>query len=381
MINKVLKMIICFFKYIYYSLYTKIKRIDNKDIWLISERGVDARDNAYFFYKYLIDNNIDNVKYVISSNSPDMSKIKKEHIVLYGSKEHYILFKTAGKLISTHIMGYSPNMSLFWRLDKIGILKLKGQKIMLQHGITKDYIDMFKEKNSKLDLFICGAKPEYDYLLNNFGYSKKEIKYTGFARYDNLQNIKVKNQILVMPTFRKWLNHTKDFKESEYYQKWNNLINNDELINYLEKNNIDLVFYPHYEIQKYINLFKSKSKNVIIASFDDYDVQKLLIESKLLITDYSSVFFDFVYMDKPVIYYTFDIDKLREKHYKEGYFKYSKNAFGKILTDQTDIVNKIISYDKMNYKIEKFYKMRIDNFFSLKDKNNCDRIYKEIINL
>ena len=86
-------------------------------------------------------------------------------------------------------------------------------------------------------------------------------------------------------------------------------------------------------------------------------------------------------MNKPVIYYTFDMEKLREKHYKEGYFKYSKNAFGKLLTDESDIVNKIISYNKMNYRIEKFYKKRINNFFSLKDKNNCHRIYKEIINL
>ena len=379
--KKINKIIVSFFKYIHYSLYVKFNKIDNNDVWLISERGNDARDNAYHFYKYLIDNNIKNIKYVIDPNSVDCKKIKEDHIVKYGSKEHYILFLTAGKLISTHIMGYSPDMSLFWRLNKIGLLKVKGQKIMLQHGITENYINMLKSKNTKLDLFVCGAQPEYKFILENFGYNENNLKYTGFARYDNLLDHNEKNQILVMPTYRKWLNYTNNFEISDYYQKWNSLINNNQLIEYLEKNNINLVFYPHYEIQKHINMFKSKSKNIIIADFNNYDVQQLLKESKLLITDYSSVFFDFVYMNKPVIYYPFDIKQLRKKHYKEGYFNFSKNAFGKLLTDEEDIVNKIISYDKMNYRIENIYQMRINDFFSLRDTKNCERIYNEIIKL
>ena len=228
-LKKIKKMFICYLKYLYYSLYCNFKNINNSDTWLISERGVDARDNAYHFYEYLKKNkkNI-KVKYVIDLNSSDYKKIDQNDIVQYGSREHYILFKTAGKLISTHIMGYSPDMSLFWRLDKLNLIKLKGKKIMLQHGITYNNLEFFDNKTSKLDLFICGAMPEYKYMLNNYGYSENEIKYTGFARFDNLNNKSTKNQILVMPTFRKWLNYVNDFKKSDYYQKWNKLLNNKD---------------------------------------------------------------------------------------------------------------------------------------------------------
>lgn len=373
-VKKILKMFRCLFLYYYYSAFCRIKKIDNSNVWLLSERGTEARDNAYHFYKYLKKEHPEiNVKYVISKKSVDAQKIEENDIVDYGSKEHYILFKTAGKLISTHIMGYSPDMSLFSRLDKKRKKFIRGKRVFLQHGITKDYIDYLRYENTKLDLFISGALPEYNYILNNFGYNSNNLKYTGFARFDNLIS-RDKNQILVMPTFRKWLNYTEKFEESEYYIKWNSLINNKELIDYLEENDLYLIFYPHYEVQKYINKFITDSNRIILADFNNYDVQQLLIDSKMLITDYSSVYFDFAYMKKPVIYYQFDINQYRSGHYKEGYFNYEKNGFGPVCFDEKSVINNIINYDES-------YNKRVNDFFAYTDLNNCERIYNEIVKL
>lgn len=375
-IKKISKMLLCIFKYIYFLIYCKNKKINNKNIWLISERGIDARDNAYHFYSYIKKHypNI-KIKYVIEKNSVDAKKINNEDIINYGSKEHYIYFLTAGKLISTHIMGYSPDMSLFWRLDKHKLLRLQGKKIMLQHGITQNYIDIMSKKIANLDLFICGAYPEYKYILKNYGYNESAVKYTGFARYDKLIN-EEKNQILIMPTFRKWLNYEDNFTQTEYFIHWNNLLNNETLIKFLEDKNINLVFYPHYEIQKNLHHFSSKSDKIIIADFNHFDVQKLLKESMMLITDYSSVFFDFGYMKKPVFYYQFDYNKFRNEHYQEGYFDYKTMGFGPISYNEKELVNQIINYNKK----ENDFKKNLE-FFKLNDKNNCKRIYEEIIKL
>ena len=373
-LKKIEKMFICLLKYIYYFILCKVKRINNDSVWLIAERGNDARDNSYHFYKYIKENHKNiNIKYVMDKKSSDAKKIDNNDIVEYGSKEHYLYFLTASKLISTHIMGYSPDMSIFWRLDKLGLLKLKGKKIMLQHGITQNYLEFMSSKIAKLDLFICGAYPEYQYILENYGYTEKEVKYTGFARYDKLKN-KEKNQILVMPTFRKWLNYTDDFSKSEYFKKWNEILNQKELLQYLEEKDLELIFYPHYEIQKYLDNFSSSSERIIIASFNNYDVQKLLIESKILITDYSSVFFDFAYMRKPVIYYQFDIDKFRSEHYKQGFFDYEKMGFGPVCKTKKDVTKALKNIDTVKNK-------NISEFFKYSDFNNCRRIYEEIIKL
>ena len=135
-LRKILKVIVAITKYVFYSIACLIKRIDNSEVWLISERGIDARDNGLYFYNYMKKHHPETkVKYVISKTSPDRKKIEESDIVNYGSKEHYVLFNTAGLLISAHIMGYSPDMSMFWRMDKKGLLRVKGKKIFLQHGI------------------------------------------------------------------------------------------------------------------------------------------------------------------------------------------------------------------------------------------------------
>lgn len=132
-------------KYIYYFIYCKLFKNMVREFnacWLISERGTDARDNGYFFYKYLTENHKElDVRYIISKDSPDFDKIKKlGKYILYGSREHYIAFITSPVLISAHLMGFSPDMGLFCRLRRNGLLRLHGKSIMLKHGIIKDYL-------------------------------------------------------------------------------------------------------------------------------------------------------------------------------------------------------------------------------------------------
>ena len=98
-----------------------------------------------------------------------------------------------------------------------------------------------------------------------------------------------------------------------------------------------------------------------------------------MITDYSSVFFDFAYMEKPVIYYQFDYDMYRKNHYCEGYFNYKKDGFGKVLNNEKDVINEINNYINNNYKLDKKQLNKINNFFTYKDNNNCKRIYDEIV--
>ena len=367
---------------IYYAcvLFVKIFNIKNDDVWLISERGDEARDNGYAFYKFLKENHPEiNVKFIISKKSQDRGKINQEDIINYRSINHYLYYITSGYLISTHTQGTAPEFHSFTKLDRKKMLHNKGKNVFLQHGITKDYIPiMNKENNPSLNLLICGAKEEYDFLKKVLGFNDKEIKYTGFARFDYL-NGNVKRQILLMPTWRNYLYNFNEnkFKKSEYFKKYYDLLNDEQLNEILEKNNIDLIFYPHYEIQKFIHLFNTKSKKIKIASIENYDVQELLIESSILITDYSSVFFDFAYMKKITLYYHFDYEKYRKTQYQEGYFDYEKDGFGPILRDEKELVKELEDYIHNN-KIKDKYLKRINNFFRLNDKNNSERIFEEI---
>lgn len=369
---------------LYFALYPVAKIVyRNREIRLFSERGTDARDNGYHLYRYYRQNYPElESYYVIKKTSPDRNKVLElGNVVNYRSLKHRLLFIAADYKISTHVMGYSPNIDFYVRFaDKV---HLTGYRIFLQHGVISSDIPALYSEKTHLDIFICGAKPEYDFICNTYGYKNDEVKYTGLARYDELHNIKLKRQILCMPTWRKYLKYDPsiDMSQSEYVKKWNGLLNNKRLISALRENNLKFVFYPHYEIQPYIDLFKSKSDDVIIAGFKDYDVQQLLKESQLLITDFSSVFYDFAYMHKPVLYYQFDGARYYAEHYAKGAFDCETMGFGEVVDKESDAVDAILSYINSGFEMKDDYNRRINGFFPLHDSQNCKRIFNEIENL
>ena len=347
--------------------------IPKKNHWVIMERGKDARDNAYFFYEYIKKNHPQKkVYYVINKNSSDYFKVKDDAIQPY-SLNYYWLVSTCEKYISTHNNDIVRGLYKYRKLT--GVYK---KYCFLQHGVIYNFIPSLCSENFSPLIFICGAKPEYDYILDKFGHSPENVKYTGLARFDNLHNVSLKRQILVMPTWRQ--NYNAEFEKSDYYKNWNGLLNSKELAELLENNNIDLVFYPHFEVQKYINLFSSGSKNIIIASFKDYDVQTLLKESAVLITDFSSVYFDFAYMKKPIIYFQFDREHFFKTHYQIGYFDYETMGFGKVCKFLDEIVNEVDRILRNGFKLDDEFLKRVEGFFPIHDINNCERIYKVITN-
>lgn len=93
-----------------------------------------------------------------------------------------------------------------------------------------------------------------------------------------------------------------------------------------------------------------------------------------MITDYSSVAFDFAYIKKPLIYYQND-----DYHYEKGYFDYETMGFGDIIQTEEELIDKIIEYIENNCQMEEKYQKRVDKFFKYTDKNNSKRVYEWIL--
>lgn len=364
----------------------KIGNEKYRNIWLISERGTDARDNGYHFFKY-INNEHPEIKsyFVIDANSPDYNKVKKiGKIIKFRSFKHYLFLGLSEYKISTHIMGYMPAMNIFAKIDRKMEL-VYGKKVFLQHGIIKDNLPGLYYPNVRLDLFVCGAYPEYLYVKKQFKHPSGVVQYLGLCRYDSLYNgEKNMRRILIMPTWRSYLNNLRnidDFKTTNFYNKYQALLTNEKLINLSETYNMEIIFYPHIELQKYIKAFKTYSDNIKIAGESEYDVQELLIDSNLLITDYSSVFFDFAYMKKPIIFYQFDCEEYRKYHYSEGYFDYKKDGFGIVEYDADTIVENIKKLFEKNFTNRDVFDKKQEIFFPLHDTGNCKRTFDAISKL
>ena len=97
--------------------------------------------------------------------------------------------------------------------------------------------------------------------------------------------------------------HSNNFINTEYFKFYNNLMNSPRLLETMKDYNYKGIFGLHPSFAAQWSDFNNNSLFTIMNSFD---YQTLLIKSSLLITDYSSNFFDFAFMQKPVIYTHFD---------------------------------------------------------------------------
>ena len=350
-----------------------------RHLWLVMERGFDARDNAYWFFRYLREQQPGiNACYVIDSASPDRGRVAElGRTVQWRSLRHYLMYLAADMLISTHVQPAAPDLMAYYHLRRIGI-RPRGKQIFLQHGIIKDEMKWMRYPSLKVDFFASGGKLEYDYLVSEFGFPEGVVQYTGLCRFDNLIRGNVpSNEILVMPTWR-GSDYPKGerFYETAFYRKFQSMLDNSRLLALLEERDLRLIFYPHIELQTELDKFRSPSERIVLASWRDYDVQTLLMRCRLLITDYSSVFFDAGYMEKPVIYYQFDIGEFRKFHYQEGYFSYEEHGFGPVVEEEEALADAVCACAGNDFRMEKKYLDRLEAFYPVRDEQNCERTYQ-----
>lgn len=362
----------------YFSVFMRIVYLlsfvfmRKKRIWLFADRPNIADDNAMYLFRYAVnqDDGIDKY-FIVEKSSTDYGKMRKisKNIIAFGSFRHKFMYMFSEKVISSHvdhdwINPFYEDKACFSNHSTI-------QRCFIQHGITLHDVSFWLRKFFYNNyLFSTASDYERDSIVNgNYNYDEERVNTLGFPRFDSLSSENTKREILFAPTWRKNLDE-KNFLNSSFYKVINAFLTNDDLIEFLRQNDYKLVFKPHFNLLPFVNHFKEN--DVVKINCDD-SYQKLFNQSCIMITDYSSVAFDFAYLKKPVFYYhSNDFD---EFHYAEGYFSYETMGFGEVENTEDELVNGIIQCIKNDCEMEEKYKVRVDEFFKFTDKNNCKRVY------
>lgn len=365
------------FRLMYVALYPFYK---NKRIWMFMDRQESADDNAEHLFKYAIEQK-DGIKkyFTVKENSKDFKRLENlKNLIPFYSIKQRLMYLFAEKIISSH-----PDENIlnpFFDKNETSYAGLiRSEKIFLQHGVTKDNVSSWLHKSDKnLSLIVTVSDDERkSFLDEGYNYDEEIIKVLGFPRFDNLvRKDNLEKQIIIIPSWRENLyDMTPNYiKESEYFQHINSLINNKRLIGICKQHGYKIIFKPHPLVYEFIDLFDTNNY-VTIDETSTY--QDLFINSDLLITDYSSVAFDFSYMKKPMIYYQYGNDY----NFDEGYFKYESMGFGEVIKNEEKLIEIIEEYLKNNCEMKEMYKSRVDSFYKYNDKNNCKRVYDAIINM
>ena len=361
-----------FFRFIYLFLYPFYKK---RTIFLFMDRRDAADDNAEHLYKYAskVDDGIEKY-FTVNIDSDDFNRLTPFGNLLpfYSFKQRFIY------LLSDVVISSHPDENVlnpFWGKNiQLYSGLINSEKVFLQHGVTKDNISSWLRKYDKnLSLLVTTSDIEKESFYNyNYNYDDDVVQVLGFPRFDNLKNESDRKQILIMPSWRETVSrlNNKQIKKTDYFKTLDSLINNDRLIEIANKYGYKIIFKPHPNVYKFINSF-NQSEDVIFDKHSSY--QELFNNSSLLITDYSSVAFDFAYLKKPVIYYQQD-----DYNFSERYFDYETMGFGEVVSNEDELIKIIEIYLDNSCSIKDIYSKRSDDFFKFNDNKNCYRVYKHI---
>lgn len=391
-----IKKIKCITKFIIKSTIMLITPLDKDTISIIDGTPFSG-SNAGALYKFLKNKNSINgtKKYFLINNSDidiksdvpinifinNVIKIAKSKVVL--STHGYRRIKSTQCTIS---MWHGVPLKSMILMDKTLDPKLKKQGVKRLTNFNK----------------ILSSSTFYNTLMNScIGADSNKYLITGFPRNDFLiakrndiyslitKGRKYDKIISVIPTFRMGYGNRKEGEN-----RFENILGfkNEDfnlLIRYLEEQNILLIFKLHpFEEKVYLELFKNnESKNILFLTQEmlksnDIDLYQVLPHLDMLITDYSSVYFDFLLCNKPI---TFMINDIQEYTNTRGLL-FDCNDFSmpgdKVKTQEELIIS--INNTLFNGQDKYFEQREIlsDMIHNFKDNQSSQRIYnyiKEIV--
>lgn len=376
--------------YIAYFLYvfSKINIFSRKDIWIIGAKcGEGFDDNGAAFYRYLEKKRVENIYFVAKEEYIEFQN-QVNYLKMYSIKSYYLFFKCKYTLFThtlhSDIAPYVPFLPIVKMKDKAvnscnlmhGVTALKKAEINLSY--SKKDNDRIQKMigNYNYVLVCCEREGRFIYESSPY-YKKHQMVITEFPRFDQYLNnpeVNSENIILFSPTWRKWIKSKEDFENSAYKELVISIIGSDKLKKVLADNGYKMIFLPHMFISEYIELSDYLCDEIQVMS-GSMSVDVLLRKSKMLVTDFSSILWDALYMNKPVIQLTHDLDRYLDEI---GSYIDMDELKSIQSNNVSDTIEKIENIIKAQYSEDTFEVTDIDlkEYFEYKDGRASERVYQ-----
>ncbi|MFT4164119.1 MAG: CDP-glycerol glycerophosphotransferase family protein [Microlunatus sp.] len=343
-------------------------------IWLVGEVPYKAQDNGLHFFRYLRTERPNcRAYYVIDAKSPDREKLMSlGNVIDRFSRQHILYSLLASRLVSSHHAEY-----LFASRDRAVVRRTRGVRIFLQHGITamKNVTPIYaRQRTNELptERFIVASELEQRIVIEDYGFRPYQVPITGFARFDELLSAGDTSEprLLVMPTWREGI-RVQNFLESEYFRRWYGFLTDPRLQSVLEQYELRVTMVLHPNMRLFADFFNLP--NVDVIRQEDVEVQQLIKTSRILITDFSSVAWDFSFLRRPVLYFQFDQHLLAGE--RAPHIDFVEYLPGPVAATVDGLVDELSRVVARGCTMTDEYWARAQMFLTYRDQNSCARIY------
>lgn len=356
------------YRFINLHIFQKFKMKDN---WIIFESfvGRNCAGQPKYIYKYLQENYGDKYRYIWIVDKKNIqidgkcTKVKRFGLryFYYMSRSKYwvnnmrqpVWFpKHEGQIILSTWHG-TPLKRLVFDMEDVLSSNPKYKNIVYRQTRAWDYLlsdnPFSTEKFQSCFRFDKDKILEYGYPANDPMYAKN--------RDDIARTVKQK---LNIPEDKKVILYAPTWRDDNYYEAGQYKFELALDINRLNKEFGDeyvLLLRMHYWIVDNLDMTQFGSFVYDGSSYDD--ITELYLISDICITDYSSVFFDYANLKRPILFYTYDLEKYRDV-LRGFYLDVEKDLPGPLLLTNDDVVNAIKNIDDVN----KEYREKYDEFYN-----------------
>ena len=365
-------------------IWSRLNR--RRRIWLVFEKFCSAaQDNGFYFFKWCMENlpadKRKDIYYVIDKSAKDYENLKPYagQVLQFMSFRHLLYAINAKVYVGSdsrkHLYAWRPKPNLI-------SIRMAARPIhFLQHGVTalKRTDGLFGAKGSSPMTHITTTSDYEQRIMDEFwGYSPSNAPVLGFTRWDVLEDKSTPEDktILVMPTWRAWLEEKpdEDFIASDYFRNYMEMLGDERLNSCLEGNGAKLIFFIHPKFKDYLGRFSAPSENIELVQFGSRPLNEIMMKCRMLITDYSSVCWDVYYMGKPVIFYQFDYDMYMGVH--GSYLDMEHDLFGDRYTELDDVIEGIRTAIENGFQESERAREMRPKYFKYIDSDNSKRTYE-----
>lgn len=196
-----------------------------------------------------------------------------------------------------------------------------------------------------------------------FHISKEKLIETGYPRNDILYKATEEKKKSIMeelgiPAGKKVILYAPTWRDNSYvakgytfelkadFHKWKEQLGEEYVV----------VFKPHYSIINSLRTDQKEGLDAFLFCIDpNFDISKLYIAADLLITDYSSVFFDYAILERPIYFYMYDKEEYG-KQLRGFYLDVDKELPGEIVVTEDKLLQLIKSQRYDFDKLKEFNK-------------------------
>ena len=363
------------------------KNMNVKDNLVVFEsfQGKSYSDSPKYIYQYMLENK-DNYKFVWVMNqsgklpgNPTTTKRFSLKYYYHLARAKYIVSNV--RMPNSYIKKEGQTYLQTWHGTPLKRLAGDMADVHMPSTNTARYKINFNRETDKWDYLVAPNQYSADIFRRAFWFNNTMLN-TGYPRNDILINFNdpetinnLKNH-LALPADKKIILYAPTWRDDEYYTagKYKFDLNLD--LHRLKEEFGDeyiILLRMHYVVSSNIDLTGLEGFAYDVSSYSD--ISELFLISDMLITDYSSVFFDYANLKRPILFYTYDIEKYEEQ-LRGFYIDMATELPGPLLMTTDDIINAIGNIDQ----VEADYSHRYNQFHERFCNWDNGRASEEVVN-